>query len=166
MTSVINNRILGNMKRRLLTQVHILKVMSAIFLYFIQRKNFFINNLAAKGPTLGYKWGGSHHCTYLLHAAGHWDPCNKDGSQSPDKCISRIRTRNLLILRVICYPTVPLKNYEKHFLFPLKNYFCLWDNQFSVIFLPLLQLFLFKVDVRKQNNNNVMACLAYVMICH
>ena len=38
------------------------------------------------------------NCTCLIWPTGHWEPCNKLGSQSQAKCISGILTRNVLIL--------------------------------------------------------------------
>lgn len=37
------------------------------------------------------------NCTCLIWPTGHWEPCNKLGSQSQTKCISGILTRNVLI---------------------------------------------------------------------
>lgn len=38
------------------------------------------------------------NCTCLIWPTGHWELCNKLGSQSQTKCISGILTRNVLIL--------------------------------------------------------------------
>ena len=77
-------------------------------------KIFFISHLAALVPTFVHRHRGSLTHPVLIttlfqvRPEGHGELHNEIGSQSLAKRISRIRTRNLSILSIRCYPTVSL----------------------------------------------------------